>query len=85
MKINELSTQVPSWAPKSYCTAIASEMEGAVIAAAKMPFSNRSERRLIIDFLCDRAQANRIGWSLRARKAMSAGIRAELGAVMGNC
>ena len=80
-----LSTQVPAWAPASYAEAIASEMEAARYIAATMPFAGRAERRLVIDVICSRAQANRIGWSRRARKAMAAGIRAELGALLGDC
>ena len=85
MKTDEITTQVPAWAPASYSDAIASEMRAARVTAATMPFSGRAERRLIIDAICIMAQAKRIGWSRRAREAMAAGIRAELGALLGDC
>ena len=81
----QLSTAIPAWAPASYAEAIASEMMAARAAAATMPFSGRAERRLVIEAICSRAQANRIGWSYSAREAMAAGIRAELAALLGDC
>ena len=78
-----LSTAIPAWAPESYIVAIESEMIASRNAAATMVFKNRTERSQCIKAQCYRADAARVGWSQCARKALRAGIRAELDNVLG--